>query len=61
MDLLKDIKKDLRKEENNCLCARIVYVAQQAGQVTRELWTKHNKNQNIIEDRLRHIKNAIKL
>jgi len=60
VDLLKDIKEDLRKGEDNCLCARVVCTAQQAGQIARELWTRHNRNQNVVEDRLGCIKNAIK-
>jgi len=36
VDLLKDIKEDLGKGEDNCLCAGVAYVAQQAGQVAKE-------------------------
>ena len=61
MDLLKDIKEDLRKGKDNCPHAGVACVAQQAGQIAKELWTKHNKNQNAVKDRLGRIKDAIKL
>ena len=61
MDLLKDIEEDLGKGEDNCPHVGIICTAQQAGQITKKLWTKHNRNQNVVKDRLRRIKNAIKL
>ena len=60
MDILKDIKEDLGKGENKHLRAGVVYVAQQAGQIAWELWLRHNRNQNAVEDRLRRIKDTIK-
>ena len=61
MDLLKDIEEDLGKGENDCPCTRVVCAAQQAGQIAKELWTRHNRNQNAVKDKLGRIKNAIKL
>jgi len=58
--LLKDIEEDLGKKEDDCLYAGVVYAAQQTSQIAKELWTRHNGNQNIIKDRLGHIKDAIK-
>ena len=60
MDILKDIKENLRKREDEYPRVRVVRAAQQAGQIAQKLQLRHNRNQNIIEDRLRRIKDAIK-
>ena len=60
MDLLKDIEEDLGKGEDDNPRAGVARVAREAGQIARELWTRHNRNQNTVEDRLRRIKDAIK-
>ena len=44
MDILKDIKEDLGKGENEHLRTGVVYIAQEAGQIAQELWIKHNRN-----------------
>ena len=61
MDILKDIKEDLGKGKDKYLHTGVAYTAQQAGQIAWELQIRHNKNYNAVEDRLRHIKDIIKL
>ena len=61
MDILKDIKEDLGKGEDKYLYIGVVHAVQQAGQITQKLQLRHNKNQNAVKDRLKHIKDTIKL
>ena len=60
VDILKDIEEDLGKGEDEHPRAGVARAAQQAGQIARELWTRHNRNHNAVEDRLGRIEDAIK-
>ena len=60
MDILKDIKEDLGKGEDEHPRAGVARAVQEAGQIAQELWSRHNRNQNAVEDRLGRIEDAIK-